>query len=97
MVDLSQFEMLKRDQEALQHQFISTELDLALTFVDISQSTDDEQRSERNLKHARKAVETARKYLGQTNLTASMREEFVARLHKLEALLASHSHNSQTG
>src|SRR5580693_1318533 len=95
MVDLSQFEMLKRDQEALQHQFISTELDLALTFVDISQSTDDEQRSERNLKHARKAVETARKYLGQTNLTAGMREELVEKLQKLEPLMASDHRGSK--
>jgi hypothetical protein len=95
MVDLSQFEMLRRDQEALQHQFVSTELDLALTFVDISQSTDDDQRSERNLKHARKAVEAARKYLGQTNLTASMREELVNKLGKLDALLASHGRGSR--
>ena len=83
------YEELRRGQEHLRYQFISTELDLALTFVSISQSTDDEQRSERNLNHARKAVATARKYLGATNLTASMREELVEKLRKLDPLLAS--------
>jgi hypothetical protein len=85
----TQYETLRREQENLRHQFISTELDLALTFVSISQSTDDEQRSERNLNHARKAVETARKYLGETNLTAGRREELVEKLQKLEPLVES--------
>jgi hypothetical protein len=85
----SHYEELRRGQEHLRYQFISTELDLALTFVGISQSTDDEQRSERNLNHARKAVETARKYLGETNLTAGMREELVENLQKLEPLVES--------
>jgi hypothetical protein len=63
--------------------------------VGISQSTDDEQRSERNLNHARKAVETARKYLGETNLTAAMREELVEKLQKLEPLMASDHRGSK--
>jgi hypothetical protein len=86
---LSQYEVLRSDQDALRHRFISAELDLALTFVGISQSTDDEQRSERNLNHARKAVATARKYLGETNLTAGMREELVEKLQKLAPLVES--------
>jgi hypothetical protein len=77
---LSQYELLRRDQDALRRQFISAELDLALTFVRISQSTDDEERYERNLNHARKAVEVARKYLGETNLTPTLREELVEKL-----------------
>jgi hypothetical protein len=81
---LSQYEVLRSDQDALRHRFISAELDLALTFVRISQSTSDEERSERNLDHARKAVEVARKYLGETNLTATMREELVEKLQKLD-------------
>jgi hypothetical protein len=88
MEKLSQYEVLRRDQDALRHQFISAELDLALTFVRVSQSTNDEERSERNLNHARKAVEVARKYLGETNLTATMREELVEKLQKLEPLVA---------
>jgi hypothetical protein len=89
MEKLSQYEVFRRDQDALRRQFISAELDLALTFVRISQSTDDEERSERNLNHARKAVEVARKYLGETNLTATMREELVEKLQKVEPLVAS--------
>jgi hypothetical protein len=68
MEKLSQYEALRRERDALRHQFISAELNLALTFVGISKSTDDEERSKRNLNHARKAVEVARKYLGETNL-----------------------------
>lgn len=92
---LSQYEVLRRGQDALRRQFISAELDLALTFVRISQSTDDEERHERNLNHARKAVEVARKYLGETNLTATMREELVEKLQKLEPLLASGDRDSK--
>lgn len=88
MEKLSQYEALRKEQEALRHQFIATELDLALTFVGISKSTDDEERSTRNLNHARKAVEVARKYLGETSLTAAIREELVEKLQKLEPLVA---------
>jgi hypothetical protein len=92
---LSQYEVLRSDQDALRHRFISAELDLALTFVRISQSTGDEERSERNLDHARKAVEVARKYLGETNLTATMREELVEKLQKLDPLVASGNRGSK--
>jgi hypothetical protein len=96
MENFPQFEALRRDQEALRHQFISTELDLALTFIGISRSTDDEERAERNLNHAKKAVEAAKKYLGGTNLSTNEREELVEKLHKLERLLASHRPHSPT-
>jgi hypothetical protein len=92
---LSQYEVLRSGQDALRHRFISAELDLALTFVRISQSTGDEERSERNLDHARRAVEAARKYLGETNLTATMREELVEKLQKLDALVASGNRDSK--
>jgi hypothetical protein len=93
---LSQFEILRRDQEALRYQFISTELDLALTFIGISRSTDDEERSERNLNHAKKAAEAAKKYLGDANLSTAKREELVEKLQKLEVLFSSYRRGSQT-
>ena len=96
MENRSQFEALRRDQEALRFQFISTELDLALTFIGISRSTDDEERAERNLNHANHAVEAARKYLGGTNLSTSEREELVEKLQKSERLLASDRSGSHT-
>ena len=95
MENLPYFEELRRDQEALRYQFISTELDLALTFVSISQSTDDAERSERNLDHAQKAIEGARKYLGETNLTMSMREPLVEKLQSLEPLIEAYLRRSQ--
>ena len=95
MENLSQFEELRREQEALRHQFISTELDLALTFFGISKSTDDEERSERNLNHARKAVEAARKYLGEMSLTESGRQELVEKLQRLETLVSPNHRRSK--
>jgi hypothetical protein len=89
MGNFSRFEELRRDQEALRYQFVSTELDLALTFIDISQSADDQERSARNLERARKAVAVARKYLGETNLESSMREALVEKLKKLEPVIDS--------
>ena len=38
MENFPQFEALRRDEEILRYQFISTELDLALTFIGISRS-----------------------------------------------------------
>lgn len=96
MEHFPQFEPLRRDEEVLRYQFISTELDLALTFIGISRSTDDEKRSERNLNHANKAVGAAKKYVGGTNLSTSKRAELVEKLQKLERLLASHRRGSQT-
>jgi hypothetical protein len=93
---LSQFEILRRDQEALRYQFISTELDLALTFIGISRSTDDEERSERNLNHAKKAAESAKKYLRDANLSTAKREELVEKLQKFEVLFSSYRRGSQT-
>jgi hypothetical protein len=92
----TQFEELRREQEALRYQFISTELDLALTFIGISRSTEDEGRSVRNLNHAKKAIEATKKYLGETNLMTSKREELVEKLQKLEPLVASYRRSSQT-
>jgi hypothetical protein len=56
MESLPQFEALKRNQDVLRYQFISTELDLAITFVGISRSPDDPVRAERNLEHAREVI-----------------------------------------
>jgi len=69
MESLPQFEELKRNHDALRCQFISTELDLAITFVGISRSTDDPVRAERNLEHARDAVQAAKKFLKEASLS----------------------------
>jgi hypothetical protein len=59
----------------LRYQFISTELDLALTFADIARSTNDEARSERNLDYAKKALRSARQLLAEATLTPSMSDD----------------------
>ena len=50
-----QLQKMKKDQQAMRYQSISTDLDLALTFVNIAHSTDGKHRSRRNLNHAQKA------------------------------------------
>jgi len=96
MESLPQFEELKRNHDALRCQFISTELDLAITFVGISRSTDDPARAERNLEHARKAVQAAKRYLKEASLTLETHAEIADKLNKLEPELASHRPSSES-
>ena len=89
MGSLPQIEKLKQTQEALRYQFICVELDLAITFVGISKSTDDPERAERNLDNARVAVQAAKKYLTEAKLTAETRKEILDKLNRLEPALLS--------
>jgi hypothetical protein len=56
MGDNPQVEHMKETQEALRYQFVSTDLDLGLTFAVIARSTNDEGRAQRNLRHARQLI-----------------------------------------
>jgi hypothetical protein len=87
MIRKRQFEELKKTQEILRYQFISTELDLALTFADIAHSTKDEARSERNLDHAKKAFRSARQLLAEANLTPSMSEDISKKMKRLQSFV----------
>jgi septation ring formation regulator EzrA len=60
-------EKLERSSAA----FIATELQLASTFLTIARTTEDSQKSERNLQHARKAFESAKKYVERMKSSGS--------------------------
>ena len=93
-----QFQKVKKTQEALRYQFISTELDLALTFADIARSTNDEARSEQNLHHAKKALRSARQLLAEANLTPSMSDDINEKMKKLKPFIDGgqlHSHHHE--
>ena len=82
-----EFGELKENQNTLRFQFILTELDLAVTFLGIAQTTNNDERSERNMKHAEEAVLVAKKFLRHAELTNNMRAEIFERVQKLEPLL----------
>jgi hypothetical protein len=70
--------------EVAQFQFIVTELDLALTFLNIAESAEDNDKAARNMEHAWRAYGAATKFLENAKLTAEMShaiEEKLGRLH----------------
>jgi hypothetical protein len=72
-----------------QFEFIVTELDLALTFWDIANSTDDERRATRNLDNAKKAYTAAVHFLSDARLDRARRRVVHGKLQRLEALFAT--------
>jgi len=72
-----------------QFEFIVTELDLALTFWDIANSTLDEGRATRNLKHAKKAYTAAIRFLNDAPLDRARRRVVHGKLQQLESLLSA--------
>jgi hypothetical protein len=72
-----------------QFEFIVTELDLALTFWDLANSTLDEQRATRNLKHAKEAYTAAIHFLNDARLDRARRRVVHGKLQQLESLLTA--------
>jgi hypothetical protein len=77
-------EQMSADYEALQLEFITIELDLALTFCEIAVTTSDEERTQRNLQHARLAYEVAKKFLAKATLPPDVRRDVEQKVHRLE-------------
>lgn len=70
----------------LRFDFVIIELDLALTFFQIANSTSDPISADRNWENARRARYSARKALGKAVLSSWQRGEVDARLSRLEGL-----------
>lgn len=66
-------------------QFIMTELNMALTFLGIAETTADENRVTRNLQFARRAYDTANHFLASAQLTVQMREVLNDKLEQVQA------------
>ena len=80
---------MARKAETPQFEFIVTELDLALTFWDIANSTQDERRATRILKHAKKAYTAAIHFLNNARLNRARQRVVHRQLQQLESLLTS--------
>jgi hypothetical protein len=74
--------------EASRFQFITSELDLAITFCHISLTTEDSEKAVRTADHAKKAYGAARRYFEDSHLTAEMKRTINDRIEKLTPLLA---------
>ena len=80
-------EQLEHDYEVAKFHFITTELDVALTFCEMAISTTDESKAERTAKYARQAYESAARFIPGAHLTLRMHEKIDERLTRLEPLL----------
>jgi|SRR5215471_17699859 len=63
MASQGEYESLREDHEALRLQFISAELDLAITFCEMAISTDSTDKAQRNATNARRAFQAASRTL----------------------------------
>jgi hypothetical protein len=79
---------LAEQHEAAKFQFISTELELALTFCRIALTSEDREKSRRNRDNADQAYAAAARFLQSADLTESMDREIRPKLTQLKSLLA---------
>ena len=78
---------LRQQHEQARVQFIITELDLALTFSQISRSTREPSTSERHKEHAATAYKTALRFLDDMKLKPSEAQAIRERLDKLRTAM----------
>jgi hypothetical protein len=67
--------------------FLLTDVDLAMTFMDVAAASHDQETVHRNHNNARKAYDTVLHLLGKMTLTAGKREEINAKLAVLKTRL----------
>jgi len=80
-------EKLEQDHEVAKFQFISTELDMAITFCQMAIASDSQDKTERNVDHARRAYEAAQRFLPEAHLDPQMHQEIDGKLTRLRPLL----------
>lgn len=80
-------ERLRDEHEAARFQFISTELDLALTFCRIALSSDDTAKHKRNAHYAEQAYVVAERFLDNSDLSPHDSREIQTKIASLESLL----------
>ena len=74
--------------QAVRLRFILTELDLAITFCQLSLGTEDNARAERNAENARQAYKAATHFLEGAQPPPDMNHEIAVRMEKLRPMLA---------
>lgn len=87
-------EMIEREREAIEErnnalkfEFVTSELDLALTFCHIAASTNNSPRSRRNLARAQEAYSAASHFLVSSRLSEPMRRTVQQKVADLESFL----------
>ena len=78
---------LKRDYERAQLQFITLELDLALTFCQIAANSHDRDKILRNIGHAEDACRAANRFLAGAYIDDDKKDEIERRVEELRIQL----------
>ena len=78
-----------RDQfDETRFNFISSELDLAITFSQVAATSEEHARSERNARNAQKAYNAANRFLEEAPLNQAQRQEIQDKVTLLQKLFA---------
>lgn len=83
----SRLNEIRRDQRATAADFVSTELDLAITFCRIALSTHNQNKINRNVENASRARESALHFLEDSHPTPAVGRRLRRKLTQLEGLL----------
>jgi len=86
MDQLKRMQELNETHEAAKFQFINTELDLAFTYLGVATTTDDTEKAERNMEHAKQAYAAAMRFLEGAALSPQMHQEISEKLERLGVL-----------
>jgi hypothetical protein len=79
---------LRKSHHALRLQFVSTELDLAITFCQLALATQDSHKAERNTANARRAFTAASRMLDTSPREPKSNPEIDEKLRRLEELFS---------
>ncbi|HZQ41889.1 MAG TPA: hypothetical protein VFA99_01480 [Acidobacteriaceae bacterium] len=81
------FAHLREESSKIGVEFLLTELDAALTFLDVAGTTDSPETRERNQGHAREAYDTARRMQTRVSMQPDEKKNFDEKLALLETRL----------
>ena len=79
--------VLAEREKLLRAEFINVELELAITFCEIAASTDDAEKSERNMDHARKAYKAAMHFMRTADGSERLKTQIEEKMKRLQSLL----------
>ncbi len=82
-----EYEWLRDADEAVRIRFIVTELDLALTFCRLASSADNDVMARLNTTNARKAYDSATRFLAEATMTSQIRKDIDDKIECLRSLL----------
>jgi chemotaxis regulatin CheY-phosphate phosphatase CheZ len=80
--------VLTQRQKVLRSEFVNVELDLAITFCEIAASTNDAEKNERNMAHARKAYKAAMHFMRTTDASEPLKTQIDEKMKRLQSLLS---------